>query len=103
MEYQWSEIKPNIWKPTAANEEIEGVYLGKTVDVGANLSNMYLIEKEGAHIKFWGCTVLDDRMNCVTPGEYIKVIYKGQEKNKKGQPVKIFDVVKRTEVEGKKA
>lgn len=94
MEIQWSEIEPNMWKPTTDNEEIEGTYLGKEEMVGVNNSTVYKLERDGAFITFWGCTVLDDRMAYVKPGEYIKVIYKGQQKNKKGQPVKVFSVLK---------
>ena len=86
---------PAAWKPTQVEESVEGVLVKKETEVGINNSNLYhLKDKNDKQVSVWGTTVLDQRMNFVEEGEYVKITYKGTEKNKKGQDTKIFKVFK---------
>jgi len=90
---EWKEIQPNIWKPEKEGDSIEGTLVSKDT-TGTYGSMAYSMEtSEGASL-VWGSAVLDERMKYAKPGDYIKIEYKGTEKNKKGQDVKIFKVFK---------
>lgn len=91
---EFEEINPNIWKPEAEEDSVEGVYISKEENKGANNSNAYHLEKEGKQIMIWGTTIIDDRMQYAKIGEYVKIIYKGIEKNKKGQDLKIYQILR---------
>lgn len=94
---EWNEVQPNVWKPTKEGDFIFGVLISKE-EKGSFESTAYNIENpEGQHL-VWGSTVLDDRMKFINVGDYVKIEYKGLEKNKKGQDVKIFKVSKGTPI-----
>jgi len=93
-------IEPNVWKPEQPGDAIEGVLIQKKENVGINNSNLYSLETKGGLVSLWGCTVLDDRMEFVSVGEYVRITYKGLVKNKRGQDVKLFKVERAKKVDG---
>lgn len=92
METQFEAIEPNVWKPKQKEESIEGVLISKHTGVGANKSNTYHVDTKEGQKMVWGSTILDDRMEFVSVGDIIRITFKGQEKNSKGQPINIFKV-----------
>jgi hypothetical protein len=93
---EFTPINPNTWKPTMAGDAVEGVLLSiQPNNKFKEGGKIYHLEtKEGAQIIIFGSAVLDDRMSYIKIGEYVKIAYKGTNKNQKGQPVKMFDVFK---------
>jgi|TARA_R100000789_G_C3004039_1_gene149608 hypothetical protein len=94
MEYE--EIQqPGAWKPGKEGDTVEGVLVNRKKEVGPNKSMLYhLKQKDDNIISVWGSTVLDNRLELVPDGSYIRITFKGIEQNKIGQPVKIFKVEK---------
>lgn len=65
--------------------ELEGKLTDIERNVGPNESTLYTIEKsDGAKVKVWGSTVLDDRFLGVPENTYIKITYEGKVKGSKG-------------------
>lgn len=91
---EFETIEPNVWKVEKEGDCVEGVLLRKQEKVGVNESMLYNLEKDGSLIGVWGSTVLDDRMSFVAVGDYVRITFKGVQKNKKNQDVKIFKVEK---------
>ena len=97
MEYE--EINPQVWKPENAGDQIEGRLKTKSTNVGVNNSNTYHIETKTGIMMVWGSTILDMRLEFAEVGEFVKITYKGKEKNSKNQDVNIFKVEKEKKVE----
>jgi len=95
MEYE--KIEPDVWKFENPDDTFEGVLVEKRSDIGGYGSNAYMVENENGQFIVWGCAVLDDRMKFVQPGDQIKIVFKGVQKNKRGQDTKMFDVYKKKE------
>ena len=93
-EESWEEVSPNVWKPINEGDCIEGVLIQKRSKVGSFASEAYMLENVNGQFLVWGCTVLDERMNFINEGDRIKIEFKGVEKNKKGQDVKVFKVLR---------
>ena len=87
-------INPNVWKPTAVGDTIEGTLV--SVEDGKKFGGkvFHLETGEGKQVVIFSTTVLADRMSYVKIGEYCKIIFKGSTKNAKGQETKIFEVLK---------
>lgn len=83
-----------MWKPEKENDELEGVYVDKKTNVGANNSNVYTVQKEdGTFVAFWGSTVIDTNFMKIPLGAQVKLVYLGQSKNEKTQRTfKNFDI-----------
>ena len=92
--HKWKTIEPNVWQYETEGDNIEGVLIQKRTEIGANKSNAYYLEKDGKQIMVWGSTVLDSRLDFINVGDYIRITYKGDQKNTRGQRVKIFKVEK---------
>ena len=90
---QFEEINPHIWKPEQSGDSIEGQYI-KTEPKGIEGSAAYYLKTENGQVMLWGSAILNDRMSFVHPGDYIRITYKGEEKNKKGQDMKIYKLEK---------
>ena len=94
MEFQ--KIEPGVFKPTKEGESIEGTLLSvedsKKFKEGGKI--YHLEAANGSQIVVFGTTVLSDRMSYIKLGDYCKIIYKGVQKNSKGQDTKIFEVYK---------
>jgi hypothetical protein len=103
MEKEYMEITPEVWKPEKEGDSCNGELVRKEVDVGPNKSRLYYLKGEdGDQFSVWGSTVLDNRMDFVNLGDYIRITYKGTQKNKRGQDTKIYKVeVAKTKQEGK--
>jgi len=87
----WKPVDPGMWKPTKESEAIIGV-LVNVVEKSNNLSTRYYLDTcEGIKL-VWGCTVLDDRMKLVKLGQFVKITYKGKQKNAKKQDINIYSV-----------
>ena len=94
MDYET--IEPQTWKPENDGDQVEGRLVRKEENVGVNNSNLYHIDHNGTQTAVWGSTVLDNRLAFVEIGTHIRITYKGTNKNKKGQDVKIFKVERQT-------
>lgn len=86
--------QPSAWKPEKDGDNIEGELTAKKTHIGVNDSNLYHLKKDDVVTSIWGSKVLDQRLELVEVGTYVRITYKGTEKNKKGQDVKIFKVEK---------
>lgn len=98
MTDEWMEVIPPkkgqdntpFWEPDE-DDELLGVYYKLDTNVGNNASNVYTIQRaDGSLIKVWGSVVLDNRMQYVTFGETIKIIYLGKPKGKRYKDYKVF-------------
>jgi len=92
---EWEDVKPNnenVWSYNNPEEFIDGVLIAKKSNIGPNNSNTYHLENKEGIFMVWGTTILDDRMLAIKIGERVKIIYKGTEKNQKGQDTKLFQV-----------
>jgi hypothetical protein len=94
----WSD-KDGEWKE-ATNSEFEdwdwddpknkvliGLYTEMKTGVGANNSNVYIIEmkdESGRTVNVWGSTVLNTKFEKVQVGEEVRIEYMGEVENKKG-------------------
>lgn len=87
----FQEVKPNVWKPSKEGDTLIGELI--RVDDSSKYKNkVYGIEnKEGQWVVF-GSTVLDDRMKYAKENDTVKIVYQGNQKNKKGQDTKVFTV-----------
>lgn len=88
----WKEINPGVWKPTEENDSIEGIVVGREVDHQELSNKYYLKTKDEGIVLVWGSTILDQRFTFISDGELVRIRYKGQETNKKGQPLNIYSV-----------
>ena len=93
-------IQPDVWKPENEGDTIEGILIEKKENAGTYDSNAYMIDTKVKQLLIWGSTVLDDRMAFINVGERVRIVYKGKEKNQKGQPVKIFRVFREKKSNG---
>lgn len=72
------------YKSLGEGAEIEGVYMGKDLDVGPNGSSMHYIDVNGGQVGVWGNAIIDSRTkNFVAGKEYIKIKYMGKKKSEK--------------------
>ncbi len=85
-------IEPNVWKSEKEGDSVEGTLISQRDEVGPNKSKTYHLEKDKEQIMVWGSTVLDSRMDFVNIGDYVRITFKGTQKNTKGQDTKIFQV-----------
>lgn len=86
-------IIPTVWKPENAEDSIEGILI-KAEPSGNYANKVYSLECKTGFFIVYGTTVLDDRMSYVKEGDIIRIVFKGLQKNKKGQDTKIFEVLK---------
>jgi len=98
---EMEEIQPNTWLPKKDGDFVEGKLVSKNENVGPNESRTYYLEKDGEQVMLWGSTVLDNRMDFVEIGDYVRITFKGTQKNTKGQDTKIFKVEREKKEEQK--
>ena len=90
----WVSVQAEVWKPEQAGDFIQGVLLAKEKSTGMYESEAYYIENNGKTLVVFGTTVLESRMKLVQVGDVVKIVYKGIEKNKRNEDMKIFEVFK---------
>jgi len=92
----FQKIEPGIWKPENDGDMIVGKLL-RVEDSKSFKNKVYALEiAEGLDTEqkiVFGSTVLDDRMSFVHTGDIVKIVFKGTQKNKKGQDTKVFEVL----------
>ena len=91
---EFEEINPSTWIPEKEGDQVEGKVVNKRTNVGVNESNAYDLENEGTQVMVWGSAVLDSRMEYIDVGDFVRITFKGKQKNSKGQDTKIFKVEK---------
>ncbi len=89
---EFEEINPNVWKPEAEEDSVDGVFIAQRENVGPNDSTTYYLEKDNKQMMIWGSTIIDSRMEFAKIGDHIRITYKGIKKNSKNQDTKIFKV-----------
>ena len=93
MEKQWKAIEPGVWRPTPEKPSIEGVLVNtEPKNEQANYSARYYLENQEGMFLVWGCAILDDRMRYVKIGQEVRITFKGQTRNQKGQKVNLYEV-----------
>ena len=91
--HDWEEVGVGQWwKPQQPEEFIEGKYLSKNAVSGNFGTGSYTFDTTDGIKHVSETAVLKQRMSSVAIGKYVRVVYKGVEKNKKGQDIKIFKV-----------
>lgn len=89
----YEEINPGMWIAENEGDCIEGIFIRAEENVGPQKSTLYHLEKEEKPVSFWGCTILDQRMMWIKPGDKIRVTYKGLGEKQPGKnQAKIFKV-----------
>jgi hypothetical protein len=85
---------PEKGERLTAGDSIEGVYIAKQENVGANSSNVYnLRTPEGEVVGVWGSTVLDAKFEGIEIGAEVAIEYVGDKVPRKGgKPYKDFFV-----------
>lgn len=91
---QWQEVKGNSDFHDFDTEVIlEGKYVKKDENVGANKSNVYHIETKGGDTeKVWGCVVLDDRFESIPVGSMVQIELHNKVPNRYGNLTLIYRV-----------
>lgn len=81
-------------------QSVEGVLTEKEENTGSRgNSTLYTMERvDGEVIKFWGSTILDDRMSPVQIGEEVMIEFTGWDKNQQGTEYKTWEVYRDAEV-----
>lgn len=90
----WQKIEPGVWKPVNEGDEIEGKLIKVDSESGKFDSPVYHLERGKEQNIVFGTTVLNDKMSYINVGDDVKIVFKGTQKNSKGQDVKIFEVFK---------
>lgn len=89
----WREITVNdntdVWDK---ENPIEGVLVKIELDVGPKKSKMYTLKTTNGEIKVWGSTVLDNKLEDIVEGNYIKIEYEGKQKSSIGNEYHNFRV-----------
>ena len=93
----WESVEPEIWKPVEAGDTVEGILLFRRVRGGKYNKEAYCIEDRGKKLLLFGTTVLEEQMRFVSVGDFVRVVYKGTQKGKKDNDIKLFEVLKRRE------
>jgi len=92
---EYEKVEPGVWKPLNDGDSIEGTLISVQNSTKYENNKIYHMEcLDGKQLAIFGTTVLDDRMTFVKVGDKIKIVYKGTQKNAKGQATKIFEVYK---------
>ena len=95
MERKFKKIQVNFWKPEEVGDQLQGTLVKKEEDVGANNSKLYGLETDAKkQMAIWGGTVLDELMNYISVGDFIRVTYKGLKPVAGKNDMKLFEVEK---------
>lgn len=67
------------------DEVLIGLFVKVEENIGPNKSRMYSVKTKDKVVKFWGSTVLDDKLMGVPVGSQVKVEYEGMKQGKRGE------------------
>ena len=71
-------------KDFAKGAYLVGVLMEKRTGVGANNSNLYVIEKKGGEkVSLWGSALIDSRLQNKEIGQEMAIVYNGKTKSDK--------------------
>lgn len=102
---EYMDTQPEIFRFEKENDSLEGKLVsvrdGKypRIDAGGNMigkSKIYTIESNSKLYTVFGSAVLENRMVQVKTGDSIKITFKGFVKNKRGQDMRSYEVLKAT-------
>ena len=102
---EWNKIEPTVtdnwdYKKEGAGSEIVGKLTNIKDDVGPNGSKVYEIRTKDGVKSFWGSVILDARLQNISIGGEVRIVYKGSEiSDKSGRPYHNFDVFNRMDPE----
>lgn len=92
---KWETIKQNNWNPEVG-DKMEGTLLSVTKSEGNFIINIYgILTNENKKVKVFGCTHLDELMDEVEIGDYIRITYNGLKKTNNGYNMKLFNLERR--------
>lgn len=64
-------------------DTIEGLYVRKRTNIGANDSNMYVLQVKDGEVGVWGSTVLDTKFEEIPVGSKVRIEPLGKVKSEK--------------------
>lgn len=62
---------------------IEGRYVSKKENVGANNSTIYILDVDGEQVGVWGTSVLDTKFAQIAVGKMVAIEYQGKKQSEK--------------------
>lgn len=91
---KWREIvlgsNEDVWDKS---KPVEGYFVKTEQNMGAKKnSNLYSIKTTDGIVKVWGSTVLDDKLDNVDSGSYVKIEYDGMKKSGSGSDYHLYSV-----------
>jgi len=96
----WKGVNDDATRWTEFGQTIEGTYEGFTLHTFEGREvKQHTVENGGPRpVRFWGTTVLDDRLAGVEEGTRVRIVYRGEE-GKPPRRYKSFDVAVEVEEE----
>jgi hypothetical protein len=81
---RWDEVADKGQEQTLyLGPTVQGIYVDKKTNIGANKSNLYEIElADGRKVSIWGSALLDGKFDLVPVGSEVRITYLGMEKAK---------------------
>lgn len=95
MADQWTEVTmtETDMHDFESDKILTGILTEIKRNVGANDSNIYVVQTDKELTSFWGSSVLDNKLKDVFPGQEVRVTYLGKVKSEKtGREYKDFKV-----------
>jgi len=93
---KWEIIEDNNWNPEIG-DHIEGKIISiRNMKIGEYETYIYIIESDdGNHTRVWGCTYLNQLMEEIILGDYIRITYNGSKQTNNGHKMKLFNLERR--------
>ena len=91
----WVSTQAKIWKENGAGDAIEGKLIDRRENGGKYGNESYTLENDDGVFIVFGTTVLEDRMKSIAIDDLIRIVFKGIEKNKRDENIKIFEVFRK--------
>ena len=100
---EYEEVKEgDIFEFKEKGASLEGNFFRMESDIGKHKSKLYSVKTtEGKVLKFWGSTILDDRMSQIEFNTNIRVVFNGMVTPDSGNEYKDFTVLKKRATEEK--
>lgn len=95
-EDEWEMINDNNWNPEIG-DKIEGKLIAiEDKKIGEYDTQIYLLESEDSkQTRVWGCTYLNQLMEEIILGDYIRITYNGSKQTNNGHKMKLFNLERR--------